>query len=85
MKNEHQKLFEQYRTFEGEAAFDERTARGRQPVLDICGYPYFVNLRSGQLEPVNFPLVKAITLKDLENINVFSATRYFYYSPASKE
>lgn len=82
---EHQELFKLYQSFEGKAAFEQRTKHGRQPILDIAGYPYFVNLRAGMLEPVDFPDVKPIKIDDLRHVDVISSTRFCYYSPAKRK
>lgn len=39
------------KSLSGEEAFQARTRRGMQPVIDIAGWPYYINVRWNLLEP----------------------------------
>jgi len=39
------------KSLSSEQAFDHRTQKGMQPVIDIAGYPYYLNVRWNILEP----------------------------------
>jgi hypothetical protein len=54
-----------YKTLKGKEAVSRRLS-GLQPVIDIKGQPYFVNVHFGLLEPANNFLIGPIRIGDIE-------------------
>lgn len=66
-----------YRSLKGKEAEAERL-KGRQPVMDIKGQPYFVNLHLGLLEPPWSFDFKPIAISDLKKDSVTRKLCFYY-------
>lgn len=71
-----------YKSLKGKEAFNERVHKGRLPIIDIKGHPFFVNARIGLLQPKdNFHTI-GINIRDIE-MDDKTKQLFFYYHPPS--
>lgn len=76
--------FTEYKSLKGRAAFEQRVQQGRQPVLDIAGDAYYVNVRIGLLQPADDFSTMGIELDKLEKDHE-TRRLFFYYDTRSKK
>lgn len=72
-----------YKTLKGKEAVSQRLA-GLQPVIDIKGQPYFVNIHFGLLDPANNFSIGPIRISDIE-MDHETKKLSFYFDTATKE
>ncbi|MEE1946407.1 hypothetical protein VRU48_14885 [Pedobacter sp. KR3-3] len=48
---DNKELFESYKALKGRDAFEARTKQGMLPIIEIAGYPFYVDVRIGFLRP----------------------------------
>ena len=75
--------FKKYQSLKGRAAFEQRVNHGLQPVVDIAGQPYYVNVRIGLLEPADLTN-DAIRLYDLKR-DQRTGDLFFYCTGDSRQ
>lgn len=72
-----------YKTLKGKEAVSRRLD-GLQPVIDIKGQPYFVNIHFGLLDPANNFWISPIRISDLV-MDHETKKLSFYFNTATKE
>ncbi|AOM80067.1 hypothetical protein [Pedobacter steynii] len=72
-----------YKSLKGKEAVSRRVD-GLQPVIDIKGQPYFINVHFGLLEPANNFLIEPIRIGDIQ-MDQQTKKLSFYFDTSTKE
>ncbi|MGB8190831.1 MAG: hypothetical protein WCF67_02875 [Chitinophagaceae bacterium] len=69
-----------YKSLNGEKAIAERL-KGRLPIIDIAGYPFFVDAHMGRLRPMDNFMTLGLDMINGGSLDSNTNLRSFYYDP----
>lgn len=71
-----------YKSLKGKEALNERIDKGRLPIIDIAGQPFFADSRIGLLRPINIFNSMGIELAELPMDPVTKKLSFEYHIPS---
>ncbi len=75
---------EKYKAYKGKVALAERI-KGRLPIIDIAGHPFFVEVRFGTLRPKDNFLSNGINIAEIEPDPETRKLSFYYHIPSMSE